>query len=180
MTNRLRSYGTAMKEIENADRQETGRWLNNRAESSHLSFRRREREILRFRSMRSLQKYTAIHRSDHNHFNQERHLYSRDDFKLNRAAAVAKRRGPGAVQGALTVLVETSSHSSDSTDAYPLQRVCLSRPGRPVCRLFIKEIVIACSRRFLLIIRAFLFSQCVLFIPIALLFSVFSAEVSQV
>ncbi|MFT6076633.1 MAG: putative transposase [Yoonia sp.] len=39
----LRSYGAAMKVIGNADRQETGRWKNNRAKNSHLPFRRRER-----------------------------------------------------------------------------------------------------------------------------------------
>ena len=47
VTDKLRSYGTAMKVIGNADRQETGRWLNNRAENSHLPFRRRERAMLR-------------------------------------------------------------------------------------------------------------------------------------
>ena len=35
VTDKLRSYGAAMKEIGNAERQETGRWLNNRAENSH-------------------------------------------------------------------------------------------------------------------------------------------------
>jgi putative transposase len=46
VTDKLRSYGAAMKEIGNADRQETGRWLNNRAENSHQPFRRRERAML--------------------------------------------------------------------------------------------------------------------------------------
>ena len=50
----------------------------------------------RFRSMRSLQKFAAVHSSVHNHFNQERSLYSRDNFKLNRAAALAEWRGLGA------------------------------------------------------------------------------------
>ncbi len=59
VTDRLRSYVAAMKEIGNADRQETGRWLNNRAESSHLPFRRRERTMPRFRRMRNLQKFAA-------------------------------------------------------------------------------------------------------------------------
>ena len=40
VTDRLRSYGAAMKEIGNASRQETGRWLNNRAENSYQPFRR--------------------------------------------------------------------------------------------------------------------------------------------
>jgi putative transposase len=96
VTDRLRSYGAAMKVLGNAQKQETGRWLNNRAENSHLPFRRRERAMLRFRQMRSLQKFAAVHGSVHNHFNQERHFYSRDNFKLNRAAALAEWRELGA------------------------------------------------------------------------------------
>jgi len=92
VTNKLRSYGAAMKAIGNADKQETGRWLNNRAENSHQPFRRRERAMLRFRRMRTLQKFVAVHASVHNHFNQERHLYSRSNFKLNRTAALAEWR----------------------------------------------------------------------------------------
>jgi putative transposase len=56
VTDKLRSYGAAMKVIGNASRQKTGCWQNNRAENSHLPFRRRERAMLRFRQMRSLQK----------------------------------------------------------------------------------------------------------------------------
>ncbi len=92
VTDRLRSYGAAMKIIGTADRQETGRWKNNRAENSHLPFRRRELAMLRFRRMRSLQKFVAVHSSIHNHFNQERHLYSRQKFKLNRTAALSEWR----------------------------------------------------------------------------------------
>ena len=92
VTDKLRSYGAAMKVIGNADRQETGRWVNNRAENSHLPFRRRERAMLRFRQMRSLQKFVSVHASVQSHFNQERHLYSRINFKLNRAAALAEWR----------------------------------------------------------------------------------------
>jgi putative transposase len=93
VTDRLRSYGAALKEICNADRQETGRWMNNRAENSHQPFRRRERAMLRFRRMRTLQKFASVHASVHNHFNKERALYSRQNFKLNRAAALAAWRG---------------------------------------------------------------------------------------
>ena len=92
VTDKLRSYGAAMKVVGNADRQETGRWVNNRAENSHLPFRRRERAMLRFRQMRCLQKFAAVHFSVHNHFNQERHFYSRDNFKLNRTAALTEWR----------------------------------------------------------------------------------------
>ena len=92
VTDKLRSYGAAMKVIGNVDKQETGRWLNNRAENSHQLFRRRERAMLRFRRMRSLQKFAAVHASVHNHFNAERSLYSRSNFKLSRAAALTEWR----------------------------------------------------------------------------------------
>ena len=90
VTDNLRSYGAAMRDIGNAEKQQTGRWLNNRVENSHLPFRRRERAMLRFRQMRCLQKFAAVHSSVHNHFNQERHHYSRGNFKTLRAAALAE------------------------------------------------------------------------------------------
>ena len=92
VTDHLRSYRAAMKIVGNAERQETGRWLNNRAENSHQPFRRRERAMAKFRRAKSLQKFAAIHSSVHNHFNQERHLYSRENFKLNRSTALAEWR----------------------------------------------------------------------------------------
>jgi len=95
VTDKIRSYGAALKEIRAAHRQETGRWLNNRAENSHLPFRRRERAMLRFRRMRSLQKFSAVHASIYNLFNSERSLTSRSVFKLNRAAALAEWRQLG-------------------------------------------------------------------------------------
>ena len=105
VTDKLRSYGAAMKVVGDANKQETGRWLNNRAENSHPlpdsgllanhekgPFRRRERAMQRFRRMRSLQKFAAVHSSICNYFNQERAFYSRDNFKLNRAAALSEWR----------------------------------------------------------------------------------------
>ncbi|MBO6878864.1 MAG: DDE-type integrase/transposase/recombinase, partial [Maricaulis sp.] len=75
-----------------ASRRETGRWLNNRVENSHQPLRRREKIMNRFRSMRSLQKFAAVQSSVHNHFNLERHLYRRSDFKENRTQALAEWR----------------------------------------------------------------------------------------
>ncbi|MHA3976064.1 IS6 family transposase [Halovulum sp. GXIMD14794] len=92
VTDRLRSYGSALKEIGSADRQESGRWENNRAENSHLPFRRRERAMQRFRRIRSLQMFVAVHASVSNHFNQERSLTSRDNFKVQRTAALIEWR----------------------------------------------------------------------------------------
>ena len=93
VTDRLRSYGAALKDLALQKRQQTGRWLNNRAENSHLPLRRRERAMQRFRQMRSLQKFAAVHSSIHNHFNQDRHLNARNAFKQARTAALAEWRG---------------------------------------------------------------------------------------
>ena len=96
VTDRLPSYRAALREIGATDLQSTGRWLNNRGENSHLPLRRRERAMLRFRRMRSLQKFAAVHASVYNHFNQERSLSTRTNFKLNRTAARAEWRQLGA------------------------------------------------------------------------------------
>ena len=93
VTDQLRSYDAALKDLGRGDDRKMSRWANNRAENSHLPFRRRERAMLRFRRMRSLQKFASVHASVQNHFNQERTLYSRQNFKLNRAAALAEWRG---------------------------------------------------------------------------------------
>ena len=92
VTDGLRSYAAAMKEIGAADRQDVGRWLNNRAENSHLPFRRRERAMLRFRRMKTLQKFASVHGSVHNHFSQERHLVSREIYRERCTAALAEWR----------------------------------------------------------------------------------------
>ena len=49
--------------------------------------------MLRFRRMRTLQKFASIHASVHNHFPTERYLQNRDHFKLTRAAALTEWRG---------------------------------------------------------------------------------------
>ena len=59
VTDRLRSHGAAMREIGKADLQASGGHKKNRAENSHLPFRRRERVMARFRQMRNLQKFAA-------------------------------------------------------------------------------------------------------------------------
>jgi transposase-like protein len=81
VTDGLRAYSAAMNEIGVADRDEVGPRLNNRAESSHRPFRRRERATQRLRSMRTLQKFGSVHAQVHNHFNQERHLVTRQVYK---------------------------------------------------------------------------------------------------
>ncbi len=90
ITDGMRSYAAAMRELGNLDRREMGQWKNNRAENSHLPFRRRERAMQRFRRMKSLQKFASVHASLHNHFSQERHLVDRQTYRARRSAALAE------------------------------------------------------------------------------------------
>ena len=92
VTDRLPSYRAAMKALGNPGRQDCGRWLNNRAENSHLPFRRREGAMARFRDIKTLQKFAAAHGSIYNHFNHQRSLNRRQIFKQLRAAALAEWR----------------------------------------------------------------------------------------
>ena len=48
--------------------------------------------MAKFRDVKTLQKFASVHTSLHNHFNQERHLNRRKNFKLNRSAALAEWR----------------------------------------------------------------------------------------
>ena len=92
VTDKLRSYRAAMKVIGIEAIQETGKWLNNRAENSHQPFRRREYAMARFREAKALQIFISIHSSIYNHFNHDRQLIPRHTFKENRSAALAEWR----------------------------------------------------------------------------------------
>jgi len=86
----LHSYKAAVTELGNAEKQEVGRWANNRVENSHLPFRRRERAILRFRKVKSLQKFASVHANVHIHFNLERPSSTPQTYKTRRSAAQAE------------------------------------------------------------------------------------------
>ena len=92
VTDRLRAYSAAMKEISAADRHQVGGRLDDRAENSHQPFRRRERAMQRFRSMKTLQKFSSVHAQVQNHFNQERHLVTRQVYKQRRSIALTEWR----------------------------------------------------------------------------------------
>jgi putative transposase len=96
VTDGLRSYGAAMREIGDFKHREVGRWKNNRAENSHQTFRRGEAAALKFRRTKTLQKFVAVHGQIHNHFNSGRHLVSREIYKQRRAAALAEWRAVAA------------------------------------------------------------------------------------
>ena len=92
VTDKLASYQVAHRELLPSVTHRRSKYLNNRAENSHQPFRRRERAMQRFRKSRTLQTFAAVQASLSNHFNLERHLYSRANFKLRRSAALAEWR----------------------------------------------------------------------------------------
>ncbi|MDR4474259.1 MAG: DDE-type integrase/transposase/recombinase [Nitrospira sp.] len=101
VTDCLCSYGAALGSLGIREHQKTGQWMTNRAENSHLPFRRRERAMLRFRRMRTLQKFASVHASVSNHFNKERCLSSRHLFKASPDLVTLTRKA--AAGGASTV-----------------------------------------------------------------------------
>ncbi len=86
----LHSYRAAMNDLGHAENQEVGRWANNRVENSHLPFRRRERAMLRFRQMKTLQKFASVHANVYNHCSLARHLTDRQTYRERRSAALAE------------------------------------------------------------------------------------------
>lgn len=68
VTDQLRSYEAALRELAICDKLETDRLANNRTENSLQPFRRCERAMLRFRRMQPLQKLASVHASVFNHF----------------------------------------------------------------------------------------------------------------
>ena len=92
VTDGLKSCSAALREVGAIGKQVKGRRLNNRVENSHLPFRRREQAMLRFRRIKTLQKFASVHCSVHNHFNQDRHLNTRQSHRYLRSAAPAEWR----------------------------------------------------------------------------------------
>ncbi len=88
ITDDLRSYGAAARELGIESRHERGRWKNNRAENSHQPTRRRERKMQRFESPGSAQKFLSAHAALDNLFNLQRHLVSAQTHRTFRAAAM--------------------------------------------------------------------------------------------
>ena len=88
ITDDLRSYGAAARDLGIENRHERGRWKNNRAENSHQPTRRRERKMQRFKSPGSAQKFLSTHAAVYNIFNVQRHLTSAQTHRTFRAAAM--------------------------------------------------------------------------------------------
>jgi putative transposase len=88
ITDDLRSYGAAARDLGIEGRHERGQWRNNRAENSHQPTRRRERKMQRFKSSGSAQKFLSSHAAVFNTFNVQRHLTSAQTHRTLRAAAM--------------------------------------------------------------------------------------------
>ena len=92
VTDKLRSYTSAHRQLGLAARHEQGLRRNNRAENSHQVVRRRERKMQRFKSAGSAQRFLAFQAPVHNTFNLQRHRVSRPTLRLFRAEATGVRQ----------------------------------------------------------------------------------------
>ena len=88
VTDKLRSYGCARRELNLSARHEQGLRKNNRAENSHQVVQRRERKMQRFKSAGSAQCFLSVHSTVHNTLNLQRHLISGRTVRLFRAEAM--------------------------------------------------------------------------------------------
>ena len=88
VTDKLRSYGAALRDLGIEHLHDTTNRLNNRAESSHVPIRRRERKMQLFKSHKSAQIFLSIYGPIYNLFNTQRHLISRKTLRQLRSIAM--------------------------------------------------------------------------------------------
>ena len=89
VTDKLRSYGVAHRELIPESIHDTSQYANNRAELSHQPTRVRERVMRRFKSMRQAQRFLTVHAAVCNLFNLGRHLVSAKNYRFFRLRAFA-------------------------------------------------------------------------------------------
>src|SRR5262249_37914792 len=87
ITDKLRSYEAALREIGFSGLHQQGLRANNRAENSHQPVRRRERKMQGFKSAKSAQRFVSVHTAVYNTFNVQRHLISRPTHRRFRTTA---------------------------------------------------------------------------------------------
>ena len=89
VTDKLRSYGVAHRELIPDTIHDTTQYANNRAEVSHQPTRVRERGMRRFKSTQQAQRFLSVHAMVYNLFNLGRHLISAEYYRLLRQRAFA-------------------------------------------------------------------------------------------
>jgi len=89
VTDELRSYGVAHRELIPEAILDTSQYANNRAELSHQPTRVRERVMRRFKSMQQAQRFLTVHAAVYNLFNLGRHLVSAKNYRFLRLRAFA-------------------------------------------------------------------------------------------
>jgi putative transposase len=89
VTDKLRSYGVAHRELIPDAIHDTSQYANNRAELSHQPTRVRERGMRRFKSVVQAQRFLGVHAAVYNLFNLGRHLISASHYRLIRLRAFA-------------------------------------------------------------------------------------------
>ena len=97
VTDKLRSYGVAHRELIPESIHDTARYANNRAELSHQPTRVRERGMRRFKSTDQAQRFLSTHAAVYNLFNLGRHLVSAEHYRIFRQRAFASWKCAAAV-----------------------------------------------------------------------------------
>jgi putative transposase len=97
VTDKLRSYGVAHRELMSDTLHDTKQYANNRAELSHQPTRVRERGMRRFKSIRQAQRFLNIHACVYNLFNLGRHLISAAYYRGLRERAFASWKEAAAI-----------------------------------------------------------------------------------
>ena len=81
VTDRLKSYGAAKREILPGVEHRQHRYLNNRAENSHQPTRQRERRLQGFKSPGHAQRFLAAYGPIAQHFRPRRRLFSAPEYR---------------------------------------------------------------------------------------------------
>ena len=82
VTDKLKSYGVAKREILPGVEHRQSRYLNNRAENSHQPTRRRERQMQRFKSAGQAQRFLSAHGPIYGHFRPRRHRMTASAYRV--------------------------------------------------------------------------------------------------
>ena len=90
VTDKLRSYGVAHRELISETIHSTGQYENNRAEQSHEATRVRERGMRKFKSVRQAQRFLGVHTAVSNLFNLGRHLVRAQNYRDLRVSAFSE------------------------------------------------------------------------------------------